>query len=151
MQAIELETEIDENHEMRLKLPEAIRAREARVVVRYEETESVPAEIGITRCLSAWFHCGRSISSISSAARYQGTLATAAGAALTPVGPSDPPEPFPDHKTAGGDAGAERDAPERIDDDDLQRPVRKGRHVGELVGDVGEAAEECPVEQGAAE
>jgi hypothetical protein len=40
MQAIELETEIDENHEIRLKLPEAIRARKARVVVLYDDTES---------------------------------------------------------------------------------------------------------------
>jgi hypothetical protein len=40
MQAIEIETEIDENHEIRLKLPEAIRARKARVVVLYEETDS---------------------------------------------------------------------------------------------------------------
>lgn len=44
MQAIELETEIDENHEIRLKLPEAIRARKARVVVLYEETESATVQ-----------------------------------------------------------------------------------------------------------
>jgi hypothetical protein len=44
MQAIELETEIDENHEIRLKLPEAIRARKARIVVLYEEVD--PATVG---------------------------------------------------------------------------------------------------------
>jgi hypothetical protein len=33
MQAIELETEIDENHEIHLKLPDDIRAGKAKVVV----------------------------------------------------------------------------------------------------------------------
>ncbi|EIC21010.1 MULTISPECIES: hypothetical protein [Thiorhodovibrio] len=35
MQAIELETEIDENHEIHLKLPEDVKAVKARVVVLY--------------------------------------------------------------------------------------------------------------------
>jgi hypothetical protein len=37
MQAIELTTEIDENQEIHLKLPPDVRAREARVVVLYEQ------------------------------------------------------------------------------------------------------------------
>lgn len=47
MQAIELETEIDENQEIHIKLPADVRAREARVVVLYEQpaadlSEQVP-------------------------------------------------------------------------------------------------------------
>lgn len=36
MQAIELETEVDENHEIHLKLPDNIGAGKARVVVMFE-------------------------------------------------------------------------------------------------------------------
>ncbi len=36
MQAIELETEIDENHEIHLKLPDDVQAGKAKVVVMYE-------------------------------------------------------------------------------------------------------------------
>jgi hypothetical protein len=45
MQAIELETEIDENHEIHLKLPPEIRAGKARVVVLYEPSDH-PDEAG---------------------------------------------------------------------------------------------------------
>ena len=37
MQAIELETEIDENHEIHLKLPENVKAGRAKVVVLFED------------------------------------------------------------------------------------------------------------------
>ena len=40
MQAIELETEIDENHEIHVKLPDAVRAGKARILVLYDETTS---------------------------------------------------------------------------------------------------------------
>jgi hypothetical protein len=40
MQAIELETEIDENHEIHLKLPADVKARTAKVVVMYEDNQS---------------------------------------------------------------------------------------------------------------
>ena len=40
MQAIELEAEIDENHEIHLKLPVDVRAGKAKVVVLYESTEN---------------------------------------------------------------------------------------------------------------
>lgn len=42
MQAIELETEIDENHEIHLKLPDNVRAHRAKVVVMYEDATSTP-------------------------------------------------------------------------------------------------------------
>jgi len=38
MQAIEMDAEIDEHHEIRLKIPEAVHARRARVIVMFEET-----------------------------------------------------------------------------------------------------------------
>jgi len=37
MQAIEIETEIDENREIHIKLPPQVQARQARVVVMYDE------------------------------------------------------------------------------------------------------------------
>ncbi len=40
MQAIEIETEIDENHEIHIKLPKEVQARKARVVVMYDEPSS---------------------------------------------------------------------------------------------------------------
>ena len=40
MQAIEMETEIDENHEIHLKLPADVMARKAKVVVMYEDNQS---------------------------------------------------------------------------------------------------------------
>lgn len=59
MQAIEMETEIDENHEIRLKLPPDVHARKARVVVLYEQSvdqagerpaeESRPIKLGLFR------------------------------------------------------------------------------------------------------
>ena len=42
MQAIELETEIDENHEIHLKLPADVKAGKAKVVVMYEQAEGQP-------------------------------------------------------------------------------------------------------------
>lgn len=39
MQAIELETEIDENHEIHLKLPEEVKAGKAKVLVLYEQAD----------------------------------------------------------------------------------------------------------------
>ncbi|NBC50071.1 MAG: hypothetical protein GVY22_19305 [Gammaproteobacteria bacterium] len=39
MQAIELETEIDDNPEIHLKLPDGIKAGKARVVVLYEQAD----------------------------------------------------------------------------------------------------------------
>jgi len=39
MQAIELETEIDENHEIHLKLPDEVRAGKAIIVVLYERRQ----------------------------------------------------------------------------------------------------------------
>ena len=59
MQAIELETEIDENHEIRLKLPDDVKARKAKVVVMYEQpadqadaaqtAERKPLKVGMFR------------------------------------------------------------------------------------------------------
>lgn len=59
MQAIELETEIDENREIHLKLPPDVQARKARVVVLYEQParqsqkpqpeESRPVKLGLFR------------------------------------------------------------------------------------------------------
>ncbi len=43
MQAIEIETEIDENHEIHLRLPDKVRTRKARVLVIYDETPA-PSE-----------------------------------------------------------------------------------------------------------
>jgi hypothetical protein len=40
MQAIELETNIDENHEIHVKLPDEIKAAKARVLVLIEDTET---------------------------------------------------------------------------------------------------------------
>jgi hypothetical protein len=40
MQAIELETEIDQNHELHLKLPDDVRAGKAKVVVLCEQPEA---------------------------------------------------------------------------------------------------------------
>ena len=39
MQAIELETEIDENHEIHLKLPDEVRVGKAKIVVLYERRQ----------------------------------------------------------------------------------------------------------------
>lgn len=44
MQAIELQTEIDENHEIHIKLPNDVQARRARVVVLFEQPESAETE-----------------------------------------------------------------------------------------------------------
>ncbi|MBK1717344.1 hypothetical protein [Thiocystis violacea] len=41
MRAIELETEIDENQEIHLKLPADVQVRKARIVVLYEERDGV--------------------------------------------------------------------------------------------------------------
>ncbi len=58
MQAIELNTEIDDNHEIHIKLPAEVRAREARVVVLYEQPateasqqqpEPKPIKLGLFR------------------------------------------------------------------------------------------------------
>jgi hypothetical protein len=43
MQAIEVETEIDENHEIHIRLPGEVRSGKARVVVLYDETDELPA------------------------------------------------------------------------------------------------------------
>ena len=50
MQAIELETNIDENNEIHIKLPAEVQAREARVVVLYEQPAAqAPAQQAETR------------------------------------------------------------------------------------------------------
>ncbi|MDQ7016132.1 MAG: hypothetical protein Q9N68_07130 [Gammaproteobacteria bacterium] len=41
MQAIEIETEIDESREIHIKLPPQVQARQARVVVMYDEPVEV--------------------------------------------------------------------------------------------------------------
>jgi hypothetical protein len=46
MQAIEVETEIDENHEIHIRLPAEVGSGKARVVVLYEETGELPASAG---------------------------------------------------------------------------------------------------------
>jgi hypothetical protein len=56
MQAIELETDIDENNEIHIKLPADVQAREAKVVVLYEQpaaqapeqqSEPKPIQLGL--------------------------------------------------------------------------------------------------------
>jgi hypothetical protein len=46
MQAIELDTVIDENGEIRLRLPAVLKARKARVIVLYDETAEAATEAG---------------------------------------------------------------------------------------------------------
>jgi hypothetical protein len=52
MQAIELETEVDENHEIHLKLPADVRVRKARVVVLYEESDTANSQNAPTQPLA---------------------------------------------------------------------------------------------------
>lgn len=45
MHAFEIETDIDENHEIHIKLPQQVLARSARVVVMYDDPTELPQAV----------------------------------------------------------------------------------------------------------